>query len=326
MVSPRLLCALFAIGSGCAPALPDEGQVRLDTWIQGEQSDVDVLFVVDDSSTMEGAQDTLTAALDAFVAPLAEERTAFRLGVTTTSLDPEPVGLLGMPPFLTRDDPDWADSLVARVAVGTAGADKEKGLGAARAVVRDAGFVRPEGTLLAVFVSDEEDCTDDGALDGDPAVACYTDADRLTPVDEVVRELRTLVGGDAVTLGAIVGFENGGCGVYRGNRYLQSVAYTGGIAADICEDPRYALGELGAIATGLRRTFLLGRAAQPESLEVYVDGESVPVDPLDGYGYDPDTWFVSLHGAAVPARGAEIRVSYTVDASKTAPSLPSEGS
>jgi hypothetical protein len=37
----------------------------------------------------------------------------------------------------------------------------------------NAGFLRPDAHLLVVFVSDEDDCSDEGVLDGLVNFLCY---------------------------------------------------------------------------------------------------------------------------------------------------------
>ena len=39
-----------------------------------------------------------------------------------------------------------------------------------------------------IFVSDEEDCLDNGALDGQPASTCYTESDQLVPVADLIAD------------------------------------------------------------------------------------------------------------------------------------------
>ena len=90
--------------------------------------------------------------------------------------DPNRAALLDDPPFLTPTD-DYERLFQERAtAVGVEGSDKEKGLEAAAYAVSLAmtapggpneGFVRPSPAhLLVIIVSDEEDCSDNGALEG----------------------------------------------------------------------------------------------------------------------------------------------------------------
>ena len=101
--------------------------------------------------------------------------------------------LVGDPPWLTPDDP-FVSSFNERVAVGTSGSDKERGLQAAFEAVAgqpargvNDGFLRDEATLALIFVSDENDCSDDNALadDADGSL-CYEYTEALVPVTAYV--------------------------------------------------------------------------------------------------------------------------------------------
>lgn len=326
----HVLAPLLAV-AGCYAPLSTDGAARLDAWVQGETDRVDVLWVVDDSATMADKQAHLAEAAPVFTGGLAADGSDFHLAVTTTSLAGQAGGALA---YTTADDYGWADAFAEQLLVGTTGADKEKGFESAlTALASDAldpfatgdGFLRDSAQLLVVFVSDEEDCSDGGSLDGDPAAACYTDADRLIPVVDVVRDLRAFNSARQVAVGAIVGAESEACAdVYRGERYLEAVAYTGGVAGDICADDwSDTLDALSFAASGMWTKFLLNRPAQPDTIEVTVDGDLVVQDPADGWTYESDTWFLVFHGAGVPGRGAEIRASYSVDPSRTVPAVGS---
>lgn len=325
---------LVAIGvmaglTGCALDATIELDRLAETFIQAPNDQVDILWVIDDTTTMAGAQAQLVEQFDSFAEVLDDAEILYRMGVVTTSSGP-------------WDDELWAPELASdayftpaqgsaaafaeQLLVGTEGSDKERGLAAALLALTGEGsetgpaqpFVREGADLLVVFVSDEEDCSDGGALQGDSPTSCYTSPERLVPVEQIVEALHA-VHGDAnrVLAAGIVGTESSDCAdVYHGARYQRVARATGGWVADICdEDWSEALAALGAHATGLRNSFRLQEAAEPGSISVFVDQVELIEDPEEGFTYDPATWMVQFAPDMVPQRGATIRIEYAGDAS-----------
>jgi hypothetical protein len=255
------------------------------------------------------------------------------IATTTWAASDGPATLRGDPEFLGPDD-DYRALFPDRVRVGTYGSDQEKGLSVAVGVLTGEGDVRPEtgptgpafrrpdAQLLVVFVSDEDDCSDGGALSEMPPTACYTSVDELLPVTSLVATLEGLVREPTQLLvGSIVAPQDPSCeDAVSGRRYVEATALTGGLPADVCDDDwTAALADLGRAGTGIRTTFPLSRAALVDSIEVDVDGIAVPSDPADGWTWNPATWYLELHGDAVPAPGAQVTVRYTIDVAVAAP-------
>ena len=327
-----LVLSLSAAGWGCASDNNVFDQINTDTWSQAPTNQVDILWVIDDSGSMAEEQDILNQGFSAFARQLeepveaGEDVTDFHMGVITTSFDytdPNRGRLVGDPPVLTRDD-DYLAAFALRSTVGTEGSDKEKGLEAATFALHPSltldgglneGFVRKDAYLLVVFVSDEEDCSDNGALEGQPPEACYAEVDDLPPVQTYVEDLRDLKSDPAqVQIASIVGTQSSECAdVLPGRRYVAAASLTGGLVGDICQGNwEGMLGDLGLNATGIHTQFQLTDAAKPETLEVVVDDVPVLADPVSGWTYDEATWYVEFHGSAVPPRGAAVSATYTV--------------
>lgn len=244
---------------------------------------IDVLFVVDNSTSMLEEQQTLLRSVFDDRCPITNLRDVppeyasapidllqelsgvcgiaqlvaaidgdFHIGVITTDVgvcderfspaqDPDDVhtptmmrgclqggvsGADGRPKFLTRDDELNVALQQAMLQVGTYGSPVERGMDAMRTFLdpesRRApgceddldGFLRKDGQLVVVFVSDEDDCSHaDGAygffdeFQGEPdtcgeffdlfnadraAGRCYSDAEHLAPVSDYADFLRGL--------------------------------------------------------------------------------------------------------------------------------------
>lgn len=327
----RVLLGLPVALVGCAAGLPVVTETRTDVWTQVETDQVDVLFVIDDSSSMAEEQERLALGFDAFADELEDAGSDFHLGVAATSLGDGQAGptsaLVGEPPYLTGDDPGYRRAFGDRARLGVHGSDQERGLTAALLALSpeavgpggvNEGFLREGSQLLVVFVSDEDDCSDAGALVGQPATACYEPASPLITVPQWLSDLAVAVGSaDRITVAAVTAPPDPACaGVYPGLRYRQAASMSSGVSADVCRgDWGPLLGTLGRLAAGVRTRFQLSRAAEPGSLEVWVDDVELP--SVAGWHYEVDSWTLVFDRDAVPARGATVSVTYTVDTSRS---------
>jgi len=222
-----------------------------DTFVVARPDEVDVLFVIDNSGSMEEEQDETAVQFEAFVEHFAEAQVDYHLGVTTTDTDSDADAgrLVGDPPWITAGTPEGAAAFRDAVAVGTDGSQFERCLLAAIAALSpgaraemNAGFWRPTAALVVVFVSDEDDVSA-GAADE------YLDA---------LNELQADGGGSPPTLHALVAYDEDegeatDCDEVNdaeaGYRYVELVEATGGVAASICTGNfSEAIGAMGAHA------------------------------------------------------------------------------
>lgn len=313
-----------ALGLGAAGCKNEQGLVEQsgsDTWRQAANNKVDILFVVDDSASMEQEQATLASGFVSFANRLEESGTDFHLGVITTTFaydDPDRGRLVGDPLFLTNEDTDYVAQFAVRAQVGTDGEDKEKGLEAAAYALSpianldlNGGFVRSDARLLVVFVSDEEDCSDEGALGFREAADCYREQQLLVPVADYVTTFRSMKDAyEDIQVAAIVGIEGDLCQeVYPNQRYTEVARLTGGQIGNICDgDWSSMLTNLGLYATGVVQSFQLTSAVKEGTLQVYVDEEEV----TEGWTHDNATWFLHFDDDHIPPRGSVINATYTV--------------
>lgn len=319
------------LAAGCASESDFQERTQKDNWFQAANNEVDILWVVDNSCSMEEEQQTLAQGFQTFVAQMEASGTDFHIGVISTSVDytsPDLGKLLGTPPYLTSSD-DYVNGFIERATLGVDGSDKEKGLEAAARALHPSltapggynkGFLRPAAELLVVFVSDEEDCSDEGALGDQPAEECYRQDELLVPVSDYVKTFQNMKDSkDMVQVGAIVGVQNAACAdAFPGSRYIQLSKFTGGLVGDIClADWSGLLLDLGLTATGIRTEFQTKFVAQPDSIQLFVDD----VEMVDGsdYSYDQELCMLQFTPAAVPDRGAEIRAEYTIQSGSFCP-------
>lgn len=264
----------------------------------GESVSADVLFVIDNSASMEEEQQRLGENFESFVGVLAETSADFQIGVVTTDTSGESAGYL-TGPLLTPETPDLEAAFAAAVTVGTDGARDEQGLWASALAVdgRNPGLVRPESRLNVVYVSDEDDHS--------PAA-----------VDSYLQTLRDRAGSGGFAAHALVGSLPAGCvsgtsAADPGGRYLQAADATAGYHDSICAES-YAplLTQVGLDAAGWNDTFVLEQLPQPDTIVVRVDAVVIPQRERDGWVYDAGDNAVVFDGRAVPRPGMTVDIEY----------------
>lgn len=202
-----------------APLIIDTGKMRTEYFLFNENrplSMVDVIFVVDNSGSMEEEQQKLAARLSSFVDSLAAVN--WQIGITTTDLSGGPYSTNGlMVPMagtnsqvLSRTTPNYEQVFINTVtahgtpsgcmATRTCPSGDEQPLEAIRQVIakRDTdnmGFFRPGADVVAIVLSDEDELsTGDLSLDPttgeevlDQAMAAWNGEKSLTGYGIIIR-------------------------------------------------------------------------------------------------------------------------------------------
>jgi hypothetical protein len=152
-----------------------------------------------------------------------------------------------------------AEDLGCLLTQGTSGYGFEMGLEAMQTALSptllggdNAGFLREDALLVVFFVTDENDCSDRGALDKTNGNVCEWFSDALVPVQDYVDFLGDLKGSaDNVVVGGLIAPDNGlrpvvgedtqpscdgGAGEgYAGWRYQELMASFSSVDESICE-------------------------------------------------------------------------------------------
>lgn len=308
----------------------------VDVFQQAPSNEVDILWIIDNSVSMRNEQEAVAAGAQDFIGRLTTTDIDFHMGVITTDVstsNPDAGALLGTPSVLTPSTPSYVQEFQERVLQGTEGDDQERGLQAAITALtapmtntRNVGFLRDEAMLSIIVLSDENDCSDFGALGANSTGEdCYSEYDKLTPVADLVRELRELKeDSNRVIFSGIVGpdaSENCDDSV-PGKRYFTAIDMLNGVTGDICQtDYGAVMDALGEITSGILTSFSLDYVPDPETIVVTVDipgqgAHEVPQDGNNGWTYndDPTSPAIDFHGTEIPPRGSEITVEYTIAA------------
>ena len=270
------------------------GEFVTESFEAADVSEVDVLFVVDNSGSMADEQALLASNFGAFVQSAFDDSSLrFHLGVTTTDV----LGGTGGPlvdDHLTDAVGTLEDRFAEQALVGVAGGGFELGLEAMRRAVDDfadtlnAGFLRDDAALSVIIVSDEEDNGFDTSLD--PSV--------VRPVEtyiEVLEALKSNLQNTPVLVSVVVAVGNAA-------RYETVARSFGGVILDIT-DPTWGaqLSQIGDATFGLQRLFRLGAPPVAGSVVVTVDGVVTTSFTVDGEAVTLDD---------TPGAGALIIITY----------------
>jgi centrosomal CEP192-like protein len=293
---------------------------QTDSFSQLNENKVDILWVVDDSGSMEDKQQLLADNFQYFIQFADMTGADYQVGVTTTERNDPVSGKIwacnGFSKIIKSTDPNRIAAFQCAASVtnppngnmrpNPGGSDEaESGLEAARlatappvATSDNAGLVRDDARLVVIMVSDEED-------QSQGSVPFY--------VDYFKNQVKGFGNGGLVEVSAIAGDPPNGCGTaMAGQRYVDAVSQLNGQFFSICtQDWHPLLQSLGLGAFQLRQGWTLSRGADPSTVVVTVNGMAVAQDPNNGWTYDMASNSISFHGTAVPPRGAAVQVQYT---------------
>jgi hypothetical protein len=303
---------------------------QTDRFVQESEARVDVLFIVDNSGSMMEEQQSLGSNFSAFLSAATAAHVDYRIGVTTTGLDPSPGGwsecpggALGgengrlfpvdnsSPRIITPDTPNAAAVFAYNTHVGVCHWN-EQGLDAAYRALSDpllynlddprtpqpndgnGGFLREDAKLAIIALSDEEDFSSQ-------------------PVAFYETYFLALKGNDPskVSFNAVVGpadLSTCPTSSSSGMRYMELARKLGGVVDSICT-PNWAasLERLSESAFGLNRTFPLSdEPSDAGAIAVKLDGAPV----TSGWTYDAKNNAVVFDRSRVPAPGVVVEVTY----------------
>lgn len=288
---------------------------QVDEFVQSDEPQADILFVVDNSGSMGDEQNTLATSFQDFAAYLTSQNVAYQVGVTTTDIDTfsgQHGELVGNPSIIDKNTPNAAAKFAANANVGTNGDATEQGLEAARLALTppnvtgaNAGFLRQAAKLFLIFVSDEEDQSPDG--NGSQPPIYYANAYRNIKNNDP----------NLLTVSAIAGDVPNGCtdpntnqGAAAGTRYKEVVDEIGGVWGTICTTNfGPTLHNIGVEAAQLQSTFYLSRVPVVSSIVVRVNGV---VEPSSSYTYNVGFNSITFVTAQVPTAGQTVTIEYDV--------------
>ncbi len=299
-------------GNGAEDSMYEEG------FTQDFHEEVDVLWVVDNSCSMDEELQRVRDNFDFFITEFVGLGLDFNLAVITTDMDTAGHQGAIQGGIITEDSSDPEAEFLTNIDQGSSGSGSEKGLAATKAALSDpllsgdnAGFMRDDAALAVVIVSDEDD---------DSSTSSSSFASFLLGLksDAELVSFSSIVG-DPVTSSDWLG----GCQEWSGadmlsasagTTYVEVSDATGGIFASICtSNYDEALQHVSLTSAGMTVEFQLSQ--EPSDLAqmtVTVAGNDVGNDASDGWTYDATTNTITFHGDAIPGPGDDVVVSYPV--------------
>lgn len=274
---------------------------------------VDILLVIDNSSSMLQHQQALLDSAPDLIFKLKEKDFDFQLGATSTDISSngDRGRLIGLPSFLVKSTPDINTRLREKLLLGANGSNVEKGLESMRLSLSapltqedNIGFLRPDAFLLIIVLSNENDQSEQLAQS-------YIDfLDRIKP-STPTRSRNWMMHFIGVT--GEVGENCQTFGNYRdiGTKYMQLSQYSGGISSTICAlNFKYVLSNVESALLTLLTEIPLSRIPIVDSIRIAFNGTPVPNDGVDGWTYNSLKNSILFHGNYVPRTQTRIDIYF----------------
>lgn len=246
-----------------------------ETFIQSAEP-VDVLWVIDNSSSMGQEQARVIAEISAFFTWFETLNLDYHMGVVTSDIVTPTMGgrLQGSPLWIERDTVNAEAELAEAIDVGTDDQGNESGLRAAELALSEpllsgenAGFYRTDARLAVVFLSDEPEQSEYDAQH-------YVDFFTTLKADPSEVQISAIVGDPSVGCASVC--DGTDQTAQAGDKYVDVVNAFSGVFGSICTcDLSPTLDEIGMEATLFVREFPLSKTpADPTRIEVWVDNEA----------------------------------------------------
>ncbi len=228
---------------------------------------VDVLWVIDDSCSMEDDQNALAAAFPAFMDYFIGIDIDFHLGVVSTDMVAEDgqgkLHEVAGAKWLDNTHPDPIPAFQMLATMGTGGSGDEMGRAPVYASITDhaggwnAGFFRETAALSVIVISDEHDSSDMVGVDLDGFVGWLKEV-KFDPT--------------LVSYSTIVGPMPDGCATAKpGAGHVEVTEAVGGVNWSICDSQwERLLEELAVQSAGLQREFYLSDIPDESTIAVRV--------------------------------------------------------
>lgn len=270
---------------------------------------VDIIFMIDNSSSMLVYQKRLSQEAASLIQSLNNKGLDYRIAVTSSDLRSNGTGgrLIGLTPYIDRGTPQLIDELKSRIIIGQSGSDIESGLGSLKKALTSTAandFLREDALLAVIVLSNEDDYS----------------LGELSDYHLFFQNLRPSVSGfDQGWIFNFIGVLsiNGDCRTTAdfkeaGLRYMQMVEWSNGYQASICDSTlTLAVSNLEKRLVQVLSTFKLQQVPLLSSLRVYINDKLIVEDPLNGWSYQPTGNAIVFNGQALPSAFDRIRIDFS---------------
>lgn len=308
---------------------------------------IDVLWIVDNSGSMLSSQQNLATNFPAFINKFTEKSFDFQVAVNASDAylaqsplwnnyynqNPKPVYYEGQSQsmkgkfrdgvgsthsgffVLTPTTPNLHQNFVINAMLGVNGRGDERMFQSLEQTLlspHNAGFVREDGFLAVILLTDEDDFSN-------PSTTSYNSyVSQLTPVSYYVSLLDTITGTSGATRQYnvnTISVPNQAClnSIYNGAqkigvRVQQLADATGGTKGSICGNFADELAVIADQIVQLSTKFSLGNKKPiPSTIVVRVNGVTVPAA---GWFYEQATNSIVFNPGYTPQQGSQIQVTF----------------
>jgi hypothetical protein len=310
---------------------------------------MDILWVIDNSSSMTPLQTNLTANFTSFIDNFQTKGYDFHMAVTTSDAyladtrfrniptqslfrDTNSVGQSSGILDILSTTQNLANVFLINATPGANGSGDERALSSIMSALKNnlnAGFLRPDSFMSVIILSDEDDFSSSTRPEyswlsnGGVPDHSYSYAG-LDTVNSYVSALDTLTNSTGATrrynVNAIAVVDQN-ClqrhvavspSSIVGQRYMSIAGLTNGITGSIC-DATYSTSLINIQKNifELATQFYLSRTPVTSTIVVIVAGVTIPQDPTTGWTYNATTNSIIFHGSSAPASGSSIQVNFT---------------
>jgi hypothetical protein len=302
---------------------------------------LDILWVVDNSGSMDPLQARLNANFNSFMTNFQAKGFDYKIAVTSSDAYKASASYTNNPALarfragsninstapriITPDTPNVIQTFVTNATLGSYGSGDERVFQSMLDSMKsplNTGFLRQGAFFAVVILSDEDDFSNYSRGEGANGDHSYTQTG-LLPVDTVISELDTMTGSTAAdrryNVSAIT-VDTEACRAQHyqsttaaiiGKRYIELAGKTNGVIGSVC-DASFAnsLNFIQQRIVELSTQFKLDREPKVETIVVTVNGDLVPNDATNGWTYSAETNAITFHGTAVPQASADLRIGF----------------
>ncbi|MES2857535.1 MAG: hypothetical protein V4692_16815 [Bdellovibrionota bacterium] len=302
---------------------------------------IDILWVVDNSGSMESSQQNLAVNMRRFVDIFNARGFDYSMAVTTSDAykaqfgsgaaqskfrdgtdDTSHTGYF----VVNRGTPDLENVFGINVLQGIWGSGDERSFQSFRAALSNpmnAGFPRAGAFLAVIILSDEDDYSHDGSdsragqysYSGMHTIASYVSyLDGLTGATADTRASRYSVNAISIMDQACLNELNATSPGRRiGVRYQELATATNGIVGSLCGDFGSTLSTISAYILNSVTEFFLTRIPNVSTIRVTIENVSVPMitDPSgNGFIYHSDRNSITFHGTFKPGPSESVKITF----------------
>ncbi|MDZ4662662.1 MAG: hypothetical protein SGJ18_13700 [Pseudomonadota bacterium] len=296
---------------------------------------VDILWVMDNSGSMQTSQQNVADNFNVFINDFVTKGYDYRIAVTGTdayrSLYQNNLSLSKFRDgngtthsnvfVIYPNTPNLIPTFMTNILLGTSGSGDERMFQSFHQSLinpLNSGFLRSDSHLAVVMVTDEDDFSRNHSASNNHN---YADA-LMYPVNTYVSFLESFTNSSGAnarfTTHAIAIFDDAcktflnssGAGRIIAQRVGQLVDATDGVKSSLCDD---FAGSLGAISQSILENsseFFLDREPNVDTIFVRVNSAVVPNSATNGWTYNAASNSIRFHNGAVPAQGAEIVIDF----------------